>query len=230
MGMIDIKSLYWGYTKGKRYIEVLSNVSLSIQQGEIIALLGQSGSGKSSLLNLISGIEAVQRGEIRVGDHKVSQLNERKLTLFRRQHIGFIYQFFNLIPTLTVSENIALVLELNKEPRASAQQKVRHLLAQLDMADKANDFPDVLSGGEQQRVAIGRALIHQPALILADEPTGNLDAHTGRQVLELLTHQTRALNSSLIIVTHSKAVAEHADRILSLIDGKLVETEGELAW
>ena len=230
MGMIDIKGLHWGYTKGKQSIEVLSNISLSIQRGEIIALLGQSGSGKSTLLNLIRGIEAVQRGEISVGDIKVSQLNEQKLTLFRRQHIGFIYQFFNLIPTLTVSENIALVLELNKEPRTSAQQKVRHLLAQLDMADKANDFPDVLSGGEQQRVAIGRALIHQPALILADEPTGNLDAHTGRQVLELLIHQTRALNSSLIIVTHSKAVAEHADRILSLIDGKLVETEGELAW
>ncbi|NRB40234.1 MAG: ABC transporter ATP-binding protein [Pseudomonadales bacterium] len=230
MAAMTIDGLHWSYEKGGLHIEVLRDISLSIRQGEIIALLGKSGSGKSSLLNLIAGIANFHQGEIRIGEHRLSQFDEEQRSLFRRRHIGFIYQFFNLIPTLTVAENIALVLELNAEPRASLKPKMQKMLLQLDLLDKSDDFPDVLSGGEQQRVAIGRALIHQPALILADEPTGNLDATSAKQVLDLLIGQCRALNSSLIIVTHSKAVADLADRTLSLVDSRLLAGAQGLAW
>jgi len=230
--MIDteISQLCWGYRKGGQPVPLLDRLDLSIGAGEIVAILGQSGSGKSSLLNLISGIEAAHSGHIRVGASQLSDLSEPARTEFRRQHIGFIYQFFNLIPTLTVAENIGLVLELNKRPPAEAQQAVAKLLAELGLAQKADDYPDRLSGGEQQRVAIARALIHQPALILADEPTGNLDTHTGQKVLQLLVQQTRTHNSSLVLVTHSQRVAEQADRVFSLVDGRLVAGAGELAW
>lgn len=226
----ELSNVCWGYQKGGKHRKVLDHINLSIQQGEVIAILGQSGSGKSSLLNVISGIEPVDQGQIAIAGTIVSQLTEQDRTLFRRQHIGFIYQFFNLIPTLTVSENIALVAELNQQSRAQTNNKLSELLRQLGLYEKHDDFPDVLSGGEQQRVAIARALIHQPTLILADEPTGNLDTHTGQQVLSLLIKQAQVHNSSLVIVTHSKVAAEQADRVLTLVDGQLIENRDELAW
>ncbi len=225
-----LNNVCWGYEKGGTHRKVLDHINLSIQQGEVIAILGQSGSGKSSLLNVISGIERVDQGQVSINNIPVSELSEQERTLFRRQHIGFIYQFFNLIPTLTVFENIALVAELNHQPRSQIINSVSELLRQLDLDEKHDEFPDVLSGGEQQRVAIARALIHQPALILADEPTGNLDTHTGQQVLTLFIKQAKVFNSSLLIVTHSKVAADQADRVLTLVDGQLIENRDEPAW
>lgn len=230
MATIEIRDLHWGYFKGDQYIEVLSGINMGISSGEVVALLGQSGSGKSSLLNLIAAIEPLQRGDIIVNGQSLAAMDEQQRNLFRRSHIGFIYQFFNLIPTLTASENIELVLELNGEAPQAAIHRAQQQLAELGLEDKTQMFPDILSGGEQQRVAIGRALVHQPPLILADEPTGNLDASSGRIVLQRLIQQAREQQTCLIIVTHSHAVAEQSDRVITLVDGKLQESQGELTW
>ena len=230
MAAIEIRDLQWGYAKGGQRIEVLSGINLDISSGEVVALLGQSGSGKSSLLNLMAGIEPLQGGDIVVNGQSLAAMGEQQRSLFRRSHVGFVYQFFNLIPTLTAAENIELVLELNGETRQSAVERAQQQLKDLGLEDKTQVFPDVLSGGEQQRVAIGRALVHRPSLILADEPTGNLDANSGRIVLQRLLQQTREQQTCLIIVTHSQAVAGQADRILTLTEGQLQESQGELAW
>ena len=226
-----VDNVCWGYQKNFVDTNVLKNLSLGVKPGEIVAILGKSGSGKSSLLNLIAGIDKVTSGDITIGDTVITQLDEQQCTLFRRQHIGFIYQFFNLIPTLTVAENVALVLELNHPIKTSdALQQAKQLLAQMSLQHRSDDFPDYLSGGEQQRVAIARAIIHQPALILADEPTGNLDTATGKHILELLIAQSRAKGSSVVIVTHNAQVAAAADRMLALHDGQLLQTQGDEAW
>lgn len=230
MTIIDIAGVHWGYTAGDRRVEVLRDLQLSARAGEILALSGQSGSGKSSLLNLISGIEVPQRGRIRVGECRLDQLDEQGRTRFRRRHIGFVYQFFNLIPTLTVAENVALVQELNGQSPASAGEAARSMLLRVGLGNRAGAYPDVLSGGEQQRVAIARALIHLPMVLLADEPTGNLDARTGEQILDLLVEQARDAGSTLLLVTHSEAVARRADRVLVLVDGQLQPATGESAW
>jgi putative ABC transport system ATP-binding protein len=187
-----------------------------------VAILGKSGSGKSTLLNLISGIDLVDGGDIWVGDQKLTTLNERQRTLFRRQNIGFVFQFFNLIPTLTVWENVSLPLELAGTDNGEASGRVETLLDAVGLLDRRDTFPDRLSGGEQQRVAIARALVHDPLLVLADEPTGNLDEATGRQVMALLDRLTRQNGKNLILVTHSQEAASYADRVLTLRDGKLV--------
>ena len=230
MAAIEIRDLQWGYAKGGQHIEVLAGINLDISAGGVVALLGQSGSGKSSLLNLMAGIEPLQGGDIVVNGQSLAAMGEQQRSLFRRCHVGFVYQFFNLIPTLTAAENIELVLELNGESRQTATDRALQQLKALGLNDKAQVFPDVLSGGEQQRVAIGRALVHHPALILADEPTGNLDANSGRIVLQRLLQQARDQQACLIIVTHSQAVAAQADRILTLTEGELQESQSELAW
>ncbi len=225
---IKIDQLHRAYREGEHSHPVLQGASLTIQRGETIALLGRSGSGKSTLLNVISGIDRADAGTVTVDGIDLTELSNHESTLFRRQHIGFIYQFYNLIPTLTAAENIALVLQLNRYPKAEVEQKTKHLLKAIGLAGQGDRFPDQLAGGEQQRVAIARALVHTPKLVLADEVTGNLDAETGRRVLALLQELT--VSATLLLVTHSLAVATSADRIVTLENGLLAERDGQFAW
>ena len=202
---------------------VLQNAHAEFQSGEITAILGKSGSGKSTLLNLISGIDAPDSGQIWVNGQDLTALPERDRTLFRRSQIGFVFQFFNLIPTLTVGENVSLPLELNHLSRSESDKKARELLQAVGLLERWDTFPEKLSGGEQQRVALARALVHQPLLILADEPTGNLDEETGAQMMDLLARLTREQNGTLLIVTYNPEAAAYADRTLRLSHGQLVE-------
>lgn len=201
---------------------VLDGITLSFQEGEFVALLGHSGSGKSTLLNLISGIEKPTSGHISIKDVPITKLNDHDRTLFRRDYIGFVFQFFNLIPTLTVLENVTLPRELAGEDGRSVEKAALRLLEQVGLADRRETFPDKLSGGEQQRVAIARALVHDPMLVLADEPTGNLDEVTGEIVLDVLLGLTRRQGKTLIMATHNPEIAHLADRVLRVHDGLLV--------
>ncbi|HEX5943043.1 MAG TPA: ABC transporter ATP-binding protein [Anaerolineales bacterium] len=209
------------YYEGDVQRVVLQNAHADFQPGEITAILGRSGSGKSTLLNLISGIDEPDSGQIWVEGQELSALSERERTLFRRARIGFVFQFYNLIPTLTVGENVSLPLELNRLPRAQTRQKAEGLLDAVGLLERWDTFPEKLSGGEQQRVTLARALVHDPLLILADEPTGNLDEETGAQVMSLLARLTREQNRTLLMVTHSLEAAAHADRVLRLSHGQL---------
>jgi putative ABC transport system ATP-binding protein len=202
---------------------VLHAVSVSVARGEIAVLLGKSGSGKSTLLNLISGIDTPSGGAVWVDGRDLTRLSERERTLFRRRSIGFIFQFFNLVPTLTVLENVLLPLELNGRGGPAARAAAMAMLAEVGLDDRGASYPDRLSGGEQQRVAIARALVHSPALILADEPTGNLDTETGQQVLALLDQLTRQAGRTMVMVTNSPVVVGLADRVFRITDGRLAE-------
>jgi len=214
---------------GNRH-QVLRNIDLAIAGGEKVALLGRSGSGKSTLLNLVSGIDLPESGTITLDGIVINTLDETRRTRFRRAQIGFIYQFFNLVPSLTAVENVALVLELNGITGQSARDQSIAMLARLGVAGKADSFPSRLSGGEQQRVAMARALVHAPGIVLADEPTGNLDARTGDQVLAVLHEVLGERGSALLMVTHSLAVARTADRIITLEEGVITEQAGDFAW
>jgi len=220
-GFLRLQDLSKSFREGDRVRPVLNGASASLAPGEFVAVLGKSGSGKSTLLNLISGIDRADSGTVWLDGQNLTALNERQRTLFRRKHIGFVFQFFNLIPTLTVLENVILPLELGGLPTGKARQRTQPLLEAVGLLDRQGAFPDRLSGGEQQRVAIARALAHDPLLVLADEPTGNLDEETGQQVMTLLDRLTRQAGKNLILVTHSLEAAAHADRTLYLRDGKL---------
>ncbi len=222
--MLSIRRLSRSFREGTRVHRVLEGADATILDGQVVAVTGRSGSGKSTLLNLISGIDDADSGAVVVDGIEVTALAEPARTLFRRAHIGFVYQFFNLIPTLNVMENVRLVLELNGVRGADADQRSGAILAELGLAGRAHSAVDQLSGGEQQRVAIARALVHRPKLLLADEPTGNLDAATAREVLPALLALTRTSGATLLIVTHDPSVAALADRVLELADGQLHET------
>ncbi|MCW8858717.1 MAG: ABC transporter ATP-binding protein [Deltaproteobacteria bacterium] len=221
--LIKLQSLSKSFPEGDGERVVFRDLCATLQAGEFVVLLGRSGSGKSTLLNLISGIDLPTSGDVVIGEHCLTRLSEHQRTLFRRAHIGFIFQFYNLIPTLTVLENLLLPLELIGTSGAAAETQARQFLDQVGLLDRAASYPDRLSGGEQQRVAICRALIHRPLLLLADEPTGNLDAETGGQVLELLTRLARENHMTTLMVTHSAEIARLADRVLTIRDGQLVE-------
>ncbi len=216
---LQIKNLSKKYQEGDQTRQVLTGCSMSIQQGEFVAVIGKSGTGKSTLLNLISGIDQADQGEISINGLILTDMEEYERTLYRRENIGFVFQFFNLIPTLTVLENVTLPLELaGRDLKASRASAIR-LLEEVGLPDRLKTFPDRLSGGEQQRVAIARALVHDPLLVLADEPTGNLDEETGQQVLDLLEQMTRKIGKNLLMVSHSKENVASADRIIELRDG-----------
>lgn len=215
------KTFYEGYKERA----VLQGVNAEIVRGEFVVIVGRSGSGKSTLLNLLAGLDTPTHGDIFIGDTNIAKLNDNDRTLFRRKHIGFVFQFFNLIPTLTVRENVLMTAELAGWRESEARAQANRLLDAVRLLDRGNIFPDKLSGGEQQRVAIARALCADAELILADEPTGNLDAETGGNILELLTTLVRDKNKTLVMVTHSNEVAEQADRILRMEDGKLQRME-----
>jgi putative ABC transport system ATP-binding protein len=210
------------YREGGRERTVLAGASAEIRRGEFVALLGPSGSGKSTLLNLLSGIDQPDEGWVDVAGVRLTGLDERARTIFRRQHIGFVFQFFNLLPTLTVLENLLLPLELKGRVGGGDEAGAMALLDRVGLADRAGAFPDRLSGGEQQRVALARALVHEPALVLADEPTGNLDPETGERVGELLEALVREQGRTLLVVTHAPALAARADRVLGIEHGHLV--------
>jgi putative ABC transport system ATP-binding protein len=216
-----------GGEEGGKRRSVLENASATIGRGELAVLLGRSGSGKSTLLNLLSGIDLPTAGEVLIDGVSLSKLSERERTLFRRDHIGFVFQFFNLIPTLTVAENLLLPLELKGEVTAAARKRALDLLDEVGLADRAATYPDRLSGGEQQRVAVARALAHDPLLVLADEPTGNLDLETGLQVLELLDRLTRRAGKTMVMVTHGREVIGIADRVFRIEGCRLVEQPAE---
>lgn len=218
---IDIRKLRKSFLEGKQKHDVLKGIDLSIAKGEFIALLGASGSGKSTLLNIISGIENADSGSIWIENKNLLALDENQFTLFRRNKIGFVFQFFNLLPTLSAIENVMLPLELSGENSKIAHEKGMQLLNEVGLANRGESFPDRLSGGEQQRIAIARALIHNPSLILADEPTGNLDEENGQRVMKLLIRLTQAEGKNLIVATHSLQNARLADRIFQLREGRL---------
>ncbi|MEM6521935.1 MAG: ABC transporter ATP-binding protein [Cyanobacteria bacterium P01_C01_bin.70] len=226
-GFIELRQLSKDFAEGTTQRQVLSDLSIAFDEGQFIALLGQSGSGKSTLLNLISGIERPTKGTVLIDGVPITELNERACTLFRRDQIGIVFQFFNLIPTLTVLENVTLPQELAGSAPKEVEARGRSLLTQVGLGDRADAFPDKLSGGQQQRVAIARALVHEPRLILADEPTGNLDEETGETVLKLLLDLTRNANKTLIMATHNPDIAAYADRVLRVHEGHLEEATSE---
>jgi len=219
--VLELQHVSKSYREARARRVVLDDVSLAIPRGEFVAVMGRSGTGKSTLLNLISGIDVADSGTILLDGTDLSALGERDRTLKRRHAVGFVFQFFNLIPTLSVAENLMLPLELIGSPADAARERVANMLQRVDLATRAESFPDRLSGGEQQRVAVARALVHEPDLVLADEPTGNLDAETGRSVLALLCDMSRDAGKTLIIVTHSEEVAARAGRVLRIEDGRV---------
>jgi putative ABC transport system ATP-binding protein len=220
--LIRLRGVAKSYREAEAEHVVLHSIDLEIRRGEFVALLGPSGSGKSTLLNVISGIDEPSAGTVAIDNVGITELSERDRTLFRRSHIGFVFQFFNLLPTLTVEENVLLPLELNGRGNG-ARARAHELLDAVGLRSRAGTYPDRLSGGEQQRVAIARALAHDPPLLLADEPTGNLDSETGAQVLELLQTLARGADKTVLVVTHSPEVVRVSDRVLRLRDGSIVE-------
>lgn len=223
--MIVIRQLCRSFNEGTGVHRVLDRVEARIHAGEVVAIVGRSGSGKSTLLNLVSGIDRADSGEVTIGGRIVTSMREPERTLFRREHLGFVYQFFNLIPTLDVEENVRLALELNGVRGAPGRRRSAAILEEVGLADRLHSAVDRLSGGEQQRVAIARALVHEPGVLLADEPTGNLDEETAAQVLRVLLSLSRSRGTTLVVVTHDALLARSADRVLELREGKLVPSE-----
>ncbi len=221
--IIRLENVSKDFLEGAQARPVLRGVSAAFEEGQFIAIRGRSGSGKSTLLNLIAGIDMPSSGDIYIDEVAVTRLNQRARTLFRRDHIGFIFQFFNLIPTLTVLENVRLPAELSGRDERTVSTGALDLLERVGLADRRDVFPDKLSGGEQQRVAIARALAQNPRLVLADEPTGNLDDRTGEAVMDLLDAMTRQAGKTLLMVTHSREMASRADTVYEMHDGKLEE-------
>jgi putative ABC transport system ATP-binding protein len=220
---LELRNVSKSYREGEAERVVLRDVSVTIARGEIVVLLGRSGSGKSTLLNVIAGIDRPTAGCVMVDGTDLTALDEQARTRFRRAHIGFVFQFFNLIPLLTVEENLLLPLDLNGRADAKGAARARELLDRVGLGGRGESYPERLSGGEQQRVAIARALIQDPALILADEPTGNLDTETATGVLDLLDTLAREAGRTVVMVTHSREVVGVADRIYAIQRGALVE-------
>ena len=224
--VVAIHGLSRAFGEGEHRRLVLDQVELEVAEGEFLVFLGRSGSGKSTLLNMLSGIDRPDDGSVRVGGRELGAMSERELTRFRRDHIGIVFQFFNLIPILTVLENVILPAELAGESGPSLRARGRELLARTGLEALADNYPDLLSAGEQQRVAIARALIREPALVLADEPTGNLDSDSAARVLALLLSLTRDAGKTLVMATHDRDSLPLADRVGRIEDGALSVTAG----
>lgn len=222
MNIIEVKSLYKSYMEDEvAKVQVLKGVNINIKQGEFVAILGPSGSGKSTFLNIIGGMDLPDKGQIIIDTMDITKLNDNNLSDFRLHKIGFIFQFFNLIPMLTAKENISLPSEVKNKKKDI--EYINMLIAKLGLKDRENHYPAQLSGGEQQRVAIARALVNKPRIILADEPTGNLDSKNSKAVIELLKEISEEMKLTIILITHDKEIASYADRILNMMDGVLYE-------
>jgi ABC-type lipoprotein export system ATPase subunit len=219
--LLRVEGLSHAFKNGSETTLVLQNISFHVRKGEMIALLGSSGSGKSTLLNLMAGLMKPTEGEIYIADHNIVKMNENKLAEFRRGHIGFIFQAYELLPNLTVRENIEMPLVFHSTRPSVRKQKALQLLEQVGIPDKAEMFPSQLSGGQQQRVSIARSLITEPSVIFADEPTGNLDTKTEEEILAILKRLNKTMNTTFIIVTHEREVAQQTQKIITLLDGQL---------
>jgi len=224
--LIAARGLTKCYAMGNRTLEVLRGVNLDIARGEFLALRGMSGAGKSTLLHLIGGLDTPNSGEIKFAGRETAAFSESELTHFRNQRVGFVFQAYHLLPELTALENVCLPARIARSPAAQTAARGRDLLAQVGLAERIEHKPFELSGGEQQRVAIARSLINQPELLLADEPTGNLDSHTGGEILDLLKRLRAAKSTTLVIATHDANVAAHAERVVELADGRITSVMG----
>jgi putative ABC transport system ATP-binding protein len=231
--VLRMRSLCKTYGSGETAVQALRDVDLDVRAGEFIVLLGASGSGKSTLLNILGGLDVPTSGEVEFIGHRISGATDAELTLYRREHVGFVFQFYNLIPSLTVRENVALVTDIATNP-----MPVDEALALVALAPRRDHFPSQLSGGEQQRVAIARAIVKRPDLLLCDEPTGALDYATGKLVLEVIARINKDLGTTAIVITHNAAIAGMADRVVRLADGRIASIEvparrltpSELSW
>lgn len=223
MKILDVKNLSKTYGKGDTMVKALDGVSFSVEQGEFVAIIGPSGSGKSTLLHILGGVDTPTSGSVIINDTDISQLDETALAIFRRRQIGLIYQFYNLIPILTVEENLTLPLLL--DGRKPDKKQVQTLIDKLGLSYRLTHLPNQLSGGQQQRVSIGRALVNNPALLLADEPTGNLDSENSKEIIALLRHFNKEFKQTVIIITHDEKIALSADRIISIEDGRIKRDE-----
>lgn len=225
--ILEVKNLTKTYGRGDSLVKAVDDVSLTVNEGEFVAIIGASGSGKSTLLHLIGGVDRPdekKKSEIIIDGTDITKLNDNKLALFRRDHVGIIYQFYNLIPVLTVKENITLPADLAKND--VDEKRLKELIKNLGLTDRENHLPNQLSGGQQQRTAIGRALYGQPALILADEPTGNLDSKAGEEIVKLLKLANEKYHQTIILVTHDLNIAKEAGRVITVADGKIVSDKG----
>lgn len=224
MNLLEVKNICKTYGSGETVVKALRNVSFSVPKGEYVAIVGESGSGKSTLLNMIGALDMPISGKVLIDGKDIFSMNDRKLTIFRRRNIGFIFQAFNLIPELTVEQNMVfpLLLDYQKPDKIYLEE----LLTVLNLKDRRNHLPSQLSGGQQQRVAIGRALITRPSLILADEPTGNLDSQNSSEVITLLKETSKKYEQTIIMITHNRSIAQTADRVLQVSDGTLTDFGG----
>lgn len=226
MEILKIKNLSKIYGKGETQVKALDNVSFTVEKGQFVAIVGPSGSGKSTLLHILGGVDKATSGSVVIDNTDISQLDETALAIFRRRQIGLVYQFYNLIPILTVEENLTLPLLL--DGRKPDKRIVDDLLKRLGLSERTGHLPNQLSGGQQQRVSIGRALINNPAIMLADEPTGNLDSENSRDIVNLLRYFNKEYNQTVIIITHDERIALSADRVISIEDGKIVRDEVQI--
>lgn len=223
MEILRVENLCKTYGKGKNEVKALDHISFSVNKGEFIAIIGPSGSGKSTLLHILGGVDKPTSGKVFMNDHDVYVQNDEQLAIFRRRQVGLIYQFYNLIPVLNVVENMTLPLKLDGQK--VNEERVNELLDLLGLAERRKHLPSQLSGGQQQRVSIGRALINAPALVLADEPTGNLDSKSSQEIIGLLKHSNKKYGQTLIMITHDENIALQADRIIRIADGQIVSDE-----
>ena len=224
MEILRVENLSKVYGKGDSKVVAIESISFSVQKGEFVAIVGASGSGKSTLLHLIGGVDRPTFGKVFIDGKDIYQMNDDNLAIFRRRQVGLIYQFYNLIPILNVEENITLPCDL--DGKKVNRQKLNELLKTLGLEERKNHLPNELSGGQQQRVAIGRALINSPSIILADEPTGNLDSKAGEKIVNLLKRSNKEYNQTIIMITHNIEIAKIADRIIKIEDGKIIKDEG----
>lgn len=223
MEILKVENLTKSYGKGEAKVDAIKNINLSINKGEFVAIVGPSGSGKSTLLHLLGGVDKPTSGKVCINDVDIYNLKEKDLSIFRRRNVGLIYQFYNLIPVLSVKENILLPAELDN--RKIDKDYLDDLLKTLGLKERANHLPNELSGGQQQRTSIGRALINRPSIVLADEPTGNLDSKNSKEVLKLLKLSVRKYNQTLIMITHDTSIALQADRVITIEDGTIKQDE-----
>lgn len=223
MAVLEVRELTKKYGQGESEVIALDHVSFSVERGEFVAIIGASGSGKSTLMNMIGGIDHPTSGSVVIEGNDISSMNEDALAIFRRRNLGIIYQFYNLIPTLTAEENIALPWKL--DGRKENKERLAEMVHMLGLEKREKHLPGQMSGGQQQRVSIGRALINDPAFILADEPTGNLDSKTSKEILDILKFANRKYNQTILLVTHDEKIALQAGRIITIGDGKIVKDE-----